>query len=147
MELEDKSAEKGITDGLKVISYVANNEGSQELVSGSMWQPVNIVNRQAWLEIEKQIEASKLKITNGRASCLHYYMTANQMDVSLLAKYTRQSRWLVFLHLIPFVFNRMSEVALDKYTEVFKVSRDALIQGKLEPPVYSQRESEERSDD
>jgi hypothetical protein len=147
MELEDKSAEKGITDGLKVISYVANNEGSQELVSGSMWQPINIVNRQAWLEIEKQIEASKLKITSGRVSCLHYYMAANQMDVSLLAKYTRQPRWLVFLHMIPFIFNRLSETALDKYTEVFKVSRDALLQGKLEPPVYNHREFEERSDD
>lgn len=76
MESEITSTEASITDGLQIISYVANNEGSQQCVPGSMWQPVNIVNRQAWREIEKQIEASKVKITSGKASCLHYYLTA-----------------------------------------------------------------------
>ncbi len=147
MELADKSCDSGITDGLKIISYIADNNGNQELVSGCMWQPVNIVNRQAWQVIEKQIECSKAKITGGRVSCLHYYMTANQMDIGLLAKYTGQPRWLVFLHMIPFFFNRLSERALNRYIEIFDVSGDDLIEGRLLPPVYNQRKFEVQPDD
>ena len=92
-----------------------DNRGNQELVAGSMWHPVDIVNRQAWAEIDKQIEAAKKKIAAGRVSCLHYYMTANQMNTGLLASYTGQSRWLVRLHMVPFFFNRLRARTLKKY--------------------------------
>lgn len=128
-----------ITDGLKIISYVANKTGTQELVQGSMWSPVDVVNHQAWQEIDKHIQASKEKVAAGRVSCLHYYMTANQMDTSLLASYTNQPRWLVCLHLIPFCFNRLGSGTLGKYAGVFNVTKDNLIQGELKTPVYSQR--------
>ncbi len=147
MELADKSYDSGITDGLKIISYVANDHGSQELVPSSVWQPVNIVNRQAWRKIEQQIESSKAKIIGGRASCLHYYMTANQMDTGLLAKYTRQPRWLVRLHMIPFFFSKLRARTLHKYVEIFNVSPDDLIEGRLLPPVYNQRAFEVQPDD
>lgn len=147
METEAKSSDNGITDGLKIISYVSNHTGSQELVPGSMWQPVNIVNRQAWQEIESQIESSKTKVASGQVSCLHYYMTANQMDTGLLAKYTCQPRWLVRLHMVPFIYNRLRAGTLNKYAEIFKVSLDDLMQGKLEPPVYNQREFEVQPDE
>ena len=142
MEQKETSAADGITDGLKIISYVANNKGSQELVSGSMWDPVAIFNRQAWQVIEKQIEASKEKVASGKVSCLHYYMTANQMDTALLAKYTGQSRWLVRLHMVPFFFSRLRVGILEKYIEVFKISLNDLSPSTLKPPVYNQRESD-----
>lgn len=142
MKQDITSPEAGITDGLQVITYVADNEGSQQLVPGSMWQPVNIVNRQAWQAIEKQIEASKAKIAAGKVSCLHYYMTANQMDAGLLAQYTGQSRWRVHLHLIPFFFSRLGANSLKKYVAIFKVSSEDLMAGRLLPPVYNQRELE-----
>ena len=142
MEQKDTSAADGITDGVKIISYVANNKGTQELVSGSMWEPVAIFNGQAWQVIEKQIEASKEKVASGRVSCLHYYMTANQMDTGLLAKYTGQSRWLVRLHMVPFFFNRLRVGILEKYIEVFKISLDDLSPSTLKPPVYNQKESD-----
>jgi hypothetical protein len=142
MEQKDTSAADGITDGLKIISYVANNKGSQELVSGSMWDPVAIFNRQAWQVIEKQIEASKEKVASGRVSCLHYYMTANQMDTALLAKYTGQSRWLVRLHMVPFFFSRLRVGILEKYIEVFKISLNDLSPSTLKQTVYNQRESD-----
>lgn len=142
MKQDITSPEAGITDGLQVITYVADNGGSQQLVPGSMWQPVNIVNRQAWQEIEKQIEASKAKIAAGKVSCLHYYMTANQMDAGLLAQYTGQSRWRVHLHLIPFFFSRLGANSLKKYVAIFKVSSEDLMAGRLLPPVYNQRELE-----
>jgi hypothetical protein len=147
MEIADKSYDSGITDGLEIISYVANNNGSQELVSGSMWHPVSVVNRQAWQEIEKKIEASKRKIATGQVSCLHYYMTANQMDTGLLAKYTAQPRWLVRLHLIPFFFNRLRAVTLNKYVKIFKVPQGDLIQGKLGTTVHNQSKLVVQPDD
>ena len=139
---QPKHISKGdITDGLKIISYVANNNGTQELVQGSMWSPVDVVNHQAWQEIDKHIKTSKEKVAAGRVSCLHYYMTANQMDTCLLASYTKQPPWLVWLHLIPFCFNRLGSGTLSKYAEVFNVSEDNLIQGELKPPVYNQKTS------
>jgi len=147
MAHEETEPDNIITDGLKIVSYVANSNGSQELVPGSMWQPVNIVNRQAWREIEHQIEASKAKISSGRASCLYYYMIANQMDPGLLAKYTGQSRWLVRLHLVPFIFNRLSGSTLKRYAEIFQISIDDLRKGRLAPPIYNRRDSNVQPDD
>lgn len=135
-----RSADNGITGGLKIVSYVQDNQGNQELVAGSMWHPVDIVNRQAWAEIDRQIEAADAKVAAGRASCLYYYMTASQMNVSLLASYTGLSRWMVRLHMVPVFFKRLSARTLSKYGETFKVSVDDLQQGRLRPSFYQQKE-------
>ncbi len=132
----DHPAEGNITNGLKIIHYGVNSKGEYELTPDDVWQPVNIVNHQAWQEIEKNIAASKDKIASGRVSCLHYYMTANQMDTSLLAQYTGQPRWKVCLHLLPFFFKRLSATALQKYAELYQMSPDDLTQGRLRPPLY-----------
>lgn len=132
---------------VKIVSYVANNSGNHELVQGFMWSPVDVVNDQAWQEIDKHIVVSKEKVAAGRMSCLHYYMTANQMDTGLLASYTKQSRWLVRLHLIPFCYSRLGTTTLRKYAEVFNVSVDDLTLGTLKPPVYNQSEYQESSVD
>ncbi|MDU9047497.1 MAG: hypothetical protein Q3M30_01515 [Candidatus Electrothrix sp. Rat3] len=138
MKKEQNDREESVTDGLHTVSYVADAQGEQELISGSVWQPVNIVNRQAWEEIEEHIAASKEKIAQGRVSCLRYYMIANQMDIGLLAKYTGQARCLVRLHLLPFIFCRLGRKRLDRYANVFLVSSEDLIQGILKEPVYNQ---------
>jgi hypothetical protein len=143
MSSHDSSPEEGIADGLTIVSYAADSKGKQALVPGSFWQPVNDVNRQAWLEIEKHIEVSQRKVASGKVSCLHFYMTANQMDVGLLAQYSNQARWRVRLHLRPFFFNRLGSAAVNRYAEVFQVSPDDLIRGKLRPPVYMQSNNED----
>jgi hypothetical protein len=147
MTKPNQISESNVTDGVKIISYVTNNNGNQELVQGSMWSGVDVVNHQAWQEIDKHIEESTDKVAAGRASCLHYYMTANQMDTSLLASYTKQPRWLVCLHLIPSCFKRLGPGTLKKYAEVFNVSEDDLSQGQLKPAVYNQRAYEGNSVD
>jgi hypothetical protein len=147
MEEDNEPLENVIDEHITTVSYVANEEGGQELVSSTFWQPVNIVNHQAWQEIDRQIEASKRKIQAGRASCLHYYMTANQMDASLLAKYTDQSRWLVRLHLLPFFFKKLGVKTLKTYADFFKVTLDDLRQGNLKPPIYNDQEHEGQSVD
>ncbi|GBE11987.1 hypothetical protein BMS3Bbin14_02220 [bacterium BMS3Bbin14] len=136
MEITEQPADDGITEGLKIVSYSLNSKGEYELVPGLGWQPVNVVNHQAWQEIEKKIASSREQVTAGRVSCLHYYMTANQMDIGLLARYTGQSRWLVRLHLVPFVFSRLRPDTLKKYADLFQVLPDDLVRGELKTPIY-----------
>ena len=137
MEQQSPPTDNGITEGVQTISYSVNDEGNYEPLSGPGWQPLNIVNRQAWQEIEKHIEASREKVVSGRVSCLHYYMTAHQMDIGLLAGYTNQSRLRVRLHLIPFFYKRLGPETLKKYGELFAVSTDDLKNGRLKSPVYN----------
>ena len=126
-------ADENITNGLKIVSYAVNGKGTPD----DVWQPVNVVNAQAWQEIDKNIAVSKDKIAAGRVSCLHYYMTANQMDTGLLAQYTGQTRWQVCLHLVPFIFKRLPADTLKKYAELFQISPDDLTQGRFRPPLYN----------
>lgn len=135
-------SEKDIAGDIPTISYTPDREGNQERVAGSYWQPVNVVNQQAWRQIDRQIEVSKRKIEAGRVSCLHYYMTANQMSVGLLGKYTGQSGLLVRFHLLPFFFKRLRRETLQVYADLFKVEVEDLIRGELKPPLYHQSENE-----
>ncbi len=135
----DHPPEKDVTEGLATVSYSVNSDGAYELVSGPGWQPVNVVNAQAWREIEKEISVAEDKVHSGRASCLQYYMTANQMDVGLLARYTGQPRWRIRLHLMPFFFSKLAPDAIRKYAELFQVTSEDLKNGRLKPPVYERR--------
>lgn len=128
--------EPDINDGLRIVSYSADREGRCVRHQDHGWQPVNVVNRQAWQEIEKSIAASRKKIAAGSVSCLHYYMTAHQMTPALLARYTGQSSWLVRLHLVPFIYKRLGPATLQKYAELFQVSLADLTGGELRPPIY-----------
>ncbi|MDJ0623546.1 MAG: hypothetical protein QNJ17_11310 [Desulfocapsaceae bacterium] len=141
MKTSNNDTEKDIANNIKTVSYTSDADGNQKPVSGSYWQPVNVVNHQAWREIEKQIENSKEKIRAGRVSCLHYYMTANQMSVGLLASYTGQSSLLVRLHLLPFIFTRLRRETLQIYADLFKIEVEDLIEGILKPPLYQQGEN------
>ncbi|MFN2355034.1 MAG: hypothetical protein ABR512_10990 [Desulfopila sp.] len=140
MESTDEPAEKDIADNITTVSYITDEEGNQERVSSSYWQPVNVVNHQAWQEIEKQTARSKQRIQTGQVSCLHYYMTVNQMTAGLLAKYTGQSGFMVRLHLLPFVFTRLRRKTLEIYADFFKVGVEDLVHGNLKPPIYQQPE-------
>lgn len=131
--------EPDINDGLRIINYRAGSDGRCRRHQDYGWQPVNIVNRQAWQEIEKQIDAAKRKIAAGTASCLYYYMVANQMTPVLLARYTDQPSWLVRLHLRPFIFKRLGRATLQKYADLFQVAPADLVADYLQAPIYQGR--------
>lgn len=129
---EDASREE-LTAGQKIVSYTCNDRGEYELVQQFAEQPVTVANRQAWEEIERQVERSRSEVLSGRVSCLHYYMTMALMDPGLLAKYAGLPRWKVRLHLFPFFFARLSAATLQKYADVFNISPDDLRAGRLIP--------------
>lgn len=131
--------EPDINGGLKVVSYSSDDQGACCRHQAFGWQPVNIVNRQAWQEIDKMVASSREKVATGTVSCLHYYMTVNQMTPSLLARYTDQPFWLVHLHLRPLFYKRLGVKTLQKYAELFQVSVVDLENGVLQAPVYERR--------
>lgn len=126
---------ESITDGLHTLAYVPTGTGI-EPVAQAGWQPVNEVNRQAWEEIERRVEAARAAVLAGRRSRLFYYMIANQMDCLLLGQYTGQSPLLVWLHLRPLLFRRLGPARLRRYAELFQVDVRDLVQGELQPPIY-----------
>jgi len=140
MATQQNYSDPKIDGDLQTVSYVANGNGEQELTPGSIWGPVHTVNEQAWREIEKQIASSQRKIAAGKRSPLHYYMTANQMNAALLARYTGQSSWRVRLHLLPFFFKKMARKTLKNYADFFKISVEDLQDGRLRPPLYAHHE-------
>ncbi len=139
MDSSDTSREPDVNDGLRIVNYRAGSDGLCRCQQGYGWQPVNIVNHQAWQEIEKQVDRARRNIAAGKASCLAYYMVANQMTPALLARYTGQSSWLVRLHLRPFVFKRLGRETLQKYADVFQVAPADLAAGELQAPIYQSR--------
>ena len=147
MQPPDYPTDEEITDGIRIVSYSVNQNGKFELVPSTGWKPMNVANRQAWIEIEKNIIESRKKVKAGRVSCLHYYMTANQMDIALLARYTRQSRWRVRLHLIPFIFKRLYPESLHKYAALFQVSTEDLKSCRLKAPVYDHGQQGQQAHD
>ncbi len=126
-----------VTNGLQTISYLQNRKGIIEPIQGDGWAPVNDVNRQAWLEIEKKVHQSKQKVTSGRFSCLHYYMTVHQMTPLLLARSTRQPVWQVLLHLLPLFFNRLPPATLEKYSALFQIAPQDLQEGRMHSALDS----------
>ncbi len=132
--MSDTPSSEEITAGHKIVSYSRNSQGEYELVQEYICQQVTVANQQAWQEIDRQVARSKQKVLSGRASCLHYYMTAALMDTGLLARYTGQPRWKVRLHCIPCFFKRMPAATLKKYADLFNISPDDLISGRLLPP-------------
>lgn len=126
-----------VTGGLQTVSYASTGDGRVEMVQGDGWQPVNDVNGQAWQEIERQIARARAKVVSGRVSCLYYYMVAHQMSPLLLARSTRQSLLTVFLHLIPFFFQRIPRDTLQTYADLFQVAPEALSRVDLPPAIPS----------
>ena len=139
MVTPDTASSKKITEGQKIVSYSRNSQGEYELVPEFVCQPVTVANQQAWREIDRQIARSREKVLSGRASCLHYYMTAALMDPGLLARYTGQPRWKVGLHLVPFIFARLPAGTLKKYADLFKISPDDLRTARLLPADRNHR--------
>ena len=133
---DDHPQAASITGDLDILAYVHTRTGTIEPKAQPGWQPVNEVNRQAWEEIERRIEAARHLVRSGRRSCLYYYMVANQMDWLLLARYAHQSPLLVLLHLLPCGFRRLGPHRLRRYAELFQVEPDELSRGELRPPVY-----------
>jgi len=126
MDKKEVPQDKGVLDHWHNIQYAVGENGKYTLVPSSGWEPVNIANYQAWGIIEEGLSQVIEKVSAGELSPLAYHMEKGLMDIALLAKYARLSRWRVKRHLRPDVFCRLPLNLLEKYAKVFNISVEEL---------------------
>ena len=127
MKISDVPQDRGmITDDRREICYAVDDNGNYVLAESAGWEPKNVANSQAWDIIRDQVQETLKNIEAGILSPLAFHMVNNQMNVSLLAKYVRLSRWRVRRHLKPAVFNRLKPQILKRYADIFEIDVSSL---------------------
>ena len=126
MRKKNVPQDSGILDRWHEIKYAIDDDGRYVLAPSVGWEPANIANKQAWELISKQLDDVIKRIQAQDLSPLAYYMVKNQMDIRLLAKYVRLSRWRVRRHLNPAAFRRLKTSILERYAKTFNVSTEQL---------------------
>ena len=122
MKISDVPQDRGmITDDRREICYAVDDNGNYVLAESAGWEPKNVANSQAWDIIRNQVQETLKNIEAGILSPLAFHMVNNQMNVSLLAKYVRLSRWRVRRHLKPAVFDRLKPHILKRYADIFEI--------------------------
>lgn len=107
--------------------YSLDKDGNYTTVKSVGWDPKNEVMKDAWDSINERVEAARKDVLAGKKSPLAYYIEKNIMDVKLVAGYMGIWSLKVRRHLKPRNFNRLSDEMLDRYAEVFNITRKQLI--------------------
>lgn len=104
------------------VMYAVDEEGNYVRVKSAGWEPKNEVLRQAWEEVNENVEKARKAVADGEKSPVFYFMHKNIMDVTLLAEYTGLWRWQVKRHFKPKVFRKLKERTLEKYRHAFRLA-------------------------
>ncbi|MFH0786674.1 MAG: hypothetical protein V2B13_03560 [Pseudomonadota bacterium] len=108
------------------LCYAVDEQGNYVTVPSYGWAPKNAALLQAWEVIHGKMEAARQQILQGRLSPIAYYMEKNIMDVKLLATFIGLPKWKVRRHLKPAGFEKLDEMTLGRYADIFHVSLEAL---------------------
>jgi len=107
--------------------YSLDENGKYTTVKSVGWDPKNEVMQEAWDVINEKIEATREKVLAGELSPIAFHLENNLMDVSLLAKYMGFWKFKVKRHLKPKHFNKLKDEVLERYAEVFDISKQELL--------------------
>lgn len=107
--------------------YSLDENGKFTTVKSVGWDPKNEVMQEAWDVINEKVEATREKVLAGELSPIAFHLENNLMDVSLLAKYMGFWKFKVKRHLKPKYFNKLKDEVLEKYAEVFVISKQELL--------------------
>jgi len=111
--------------------YSLDENGNYTTVQSVGWNPKNEVMKEAWDQVNEKVEHARNKVLSGEMSPLGYYIEKNIMDIGLVAKYMGIWRWTVKRHLKPNIFARLKEETLEKYAQVFNITKEQLIDTNL----------------
>ncbi len=125
MKKEEVPQDKGIAEGCREICYAVDEEGRYRMELSMGWEAKNVANAQAWEVIEGEMKCALSEIARGQKSVLAYFMARSQMNAGLLGQYVGMSAFRVRWHLRPGSFKRLKPKVLERYAEVFGVSREA----------------------
>lgn len=107
--------------------YSLDENGNYTTVKSVGWDPKNEVMQEAWDVINEKVEATREKVLAGELSPIAFHLENNLMDVSLLAKYMGFWKFKVKRHLKPKHFKKLKDEVLEKYAEVFDISKQELM--------------------
>lgn len=114
-------------DKINKVLYATDDEGNFVARQSIGWDVEIEATKLAWTEVDEAIEKVRIRVLNGELSPIAYYMELRIMNLNLLAKYVGKWQWQVKRHLKPGVFARLKPALLNKYTEVFQISMEALL--------------------
>ena len=110
----------------KELYYAIDENGEYTTALSSGWDPKKIALDNAIEDINKRVEAARLKVIEGKTSPIEYYMELSKMDVTILASYVGFFKWRVKRHFKPSIFKKLSNKKLAKYADVFDISVEEL---------------------
>ena len=114
-------------DTLKKVVYAVDKDGNYTGVNSAGWEAENVAIKQAWDEIDENLAETERQVHAGTLSPLPYFMLKNLMDLALLARYAGKWQWQVKRHFKPAVFEKLDTTMLDKYAQIFNITRDELV--------------------
>ena len=87
---ECKRSTTGSRDGkhdgkIRKVIYAIGNDGKYTGVNSEGWEPENFAMKQAWDDIDEQLEQTEKKVRAGELSPVAYFMQKNLMDIALLS--------------------------------------------------------------
>ena len=106
----------------KEVCYAVDSSGNYVTELSRGWEVKATALDVAWKDIEERITAARLKVQNGEASPLLFFMELRLMDAGIVSAYTGFWKWQVKRHLTPAVFAKLSDRKLQQYAEAFNVS-------------------------
>ncbi len=108
------------------LCYALDENGNYATAQSKGWEVKANALDLAWKDIENRIEKAKLKVKNGEASPLLFFMESRLMEPGIVSAYTGFWKWQIKRHLNPAVFEKLSERKLQKYAELFEISVEEL---------------------
>ena len=107
---------------LAKLYYATDEAGHYVKVNSIGWEPETVAMQQAWEEVNHDVEDARLKVIEGKASPVLYYLKKDIMTVAMVAGYVGTFSWVVRLHMRPYFFRRLSRKTLEKYAFTFRIS-------------------------
>jgi hypothetical protein len=111
---------------LAKLYYATDDKGNYVKVNSIGWEPETVAMQQAWDVVNDEVETARLKVIEGKASPLLYWIKKNIMTTGMVAAYASTFGFLVRLHCKPYFFNRLSKKQLEKYAYTFRISVEEL---------------------
>ncbi len=123
---DDENLMEGRT---REVCYAVDEKGDYIQVLSSGWEPKNAALLQAWEQINDEAKEALARIKAGKVSPLAFYMAQGMFDIALLSDYTDIPKRKIKAHLDPETFRHLDETTLGKYSEVFSISIEELVNG------------------
>ena len=108
------------------VDYALDESGKYTSALSTGWEVKTSALNLAWEDIQKRVEEARIKVLNGEASPVLFFMELKLMDPGILAAYTGFWQWQVKRHMKAVVFKKLSDAKLQKYADLFDIKLSEL---------------------